>query len=103
MRPFFACSVVSGGKQRAVAVWNGVRGYQSRPPRKLIAQLHGEMTIAQIDKPMTGGRSALDAVDFFAESFDCIVLWARNRKVYQSIVDELKQSATLTVDGVTKH
>jgi hypothetical protein len=82
-------------------VWDGVGNYRSRPPRKLIKQLQGEVTVAQIEAPMTGERSAVEAIEFFTESYDGVVLWARNRKVYQSIVDELKQSATLAADGTT--
>jgi hypothetical protein len=83
-----------------VAVWNGVRDYRSRPPTQLIERMHGAVTVAQIAKPIIGKRSTVDVIDFFIDDnlFNSVILWSRNGKVYQTIVDELRYLATLDAD-----
>jgi hypothetical protein len=68
--------------------------------------LWGKVTIVQLGKPVgRKGRSALKQLASLLQSQDCVILWARDTKTYNSIRDELKANTSHRFDGtpIPKH
>ena len=88
-------------------IWNGIKNYQRMPvPENLVTVNMGglafgkNVSIAQIGKPVGHkGRSALETLAGLLQSFDSVILWARDTKTCESIRDELRMNATLRFDG----
>jgi hypothetical protein len=86
---YYAFTCCLGGKPVPIAIWNGLQDYENHPPRELIASMPGKVVIAQISIPMGAGRSATKTAAGLAKCHDAIVLWARDRTVYRSLVDSM--------------
>jgi|SRR6516225_812773 len=108
----YALQVYQGDARHTVLVWNGVKDYQRTPaPENLVTVNMGglafgeKVSIAQIGKPWRKGRSTLKLLALLLQSFDSVILWARDTKTYESIRDELCMNATLRFDGtpISKH
>jgi hypothetical protein len=101
------------GARYTVMVWNGIKNYERVPSPESLGTVNmggltfgKTVTIAQISKPMDGKeRSALRTINLLLERFDSVILWARDTKVYDSIRDELRMTATRRFDGtpLTEH
>jgi hypothetical protein len=109
----YALQVYRGDTRHTVLVWNGVKDYQRTPvPKNLVMVNMGglafgkKVSIAQVGKPVgRKGRSALKMLAGLLQSFDSVILWARDTKTYESIRDELRMNTTLRFDGtpISKH
>jgi hypothetical protein len=103
----YVLPVYRGDVRHTVLVWNGIKDYQRTPtPENLVTVNMGglafgeKVSIAQIGKPVgRKGRSALKTLTLLMQSFDSVILWARDTKTYKSIRDELRMNATLRFDG----
>lgn len=100
---FYHFTAFKAGRAHRVAVWNGVRSYESQPPPEIVSVLGGgKVSIVQISKPMGVHRSAFKTLDALLEKFDVVIFWTRDTRTYRSMVEEFRRTSTLTIDGLPK-
>ena len=96
------------GVPKTVLVWNGVKGYRRAPNDENLSRIRNtdnlpfgkNVVIAQISKPTIGSRACTEKVVFAAlAEADSIILWARDTRTFDSIVNELRMKATAHRDG----
>jgi hypothetical protein len=91
---YFKGRCIQGQQVLHYVVWDGVRNYENAPPLQAIAALekmHGKQLQLRVDKDAVEDIEYLIAAPLQHPEVGGLVVWARDHKIYRSIVQRLTQ------------
>lgn len=91
------------GKTHRVLVLNGLWSWDRKPGDAELRKVGTDtICVAQINAPITEGRSAVCAATVLIEAkADGVVLWARNKEIYNSIISDFVNNGIATAPEIT--
>jgi hypothetical protein len=93
-QPCYRATVWLGRRPIRIAVWNGLKDYESKPSDMLLDMIGGpRLSVVQFS-----AAAPVRLIDY-ADKADSIGLWARDDDAYRWMVATLRRGATIRADG----
>jgi hypothetical protein len=93
--PAYYFQMYQGERVVRICVWNGIRNYRNHPPDELI--IGPKVMLMQVNEESIEERSSIGMLEGLPASFDTVIFWTKNHKVYRKVRDRMISMANVKI------